>query len=166
MSETTKIRIAHSPDSDDAFMFYALTQGLLDLGLVLGVEVARGLVEHDDADVVEWERPPADVVDRAPGRCDNDVDTAIEVVKFDRKVDSKYVSITRQLVTYMAQDPKSIPKILNILWAARAMERMGDRCQNIAEHTIYMVLGTDVRHIKLDDVLAEIEAQLGPEDPE
>jgi phosphate transport system protein len=55
---------------------------------------------------------------------------------------------------------------MKIMWAVRSLERLGDRCQNIAEHTIYMVLGTDVRHIKLDDVLAEIEAQLGPEDTE
>jgi phosphate transport system protein len=45
------------------------------------------------------------------------------------------------------------------MWAVRSLERLGDRCQNIAEHVIYMVLGTDVRHIKLDDVLAQIEAQ-------
>jgi phosphate transport system protein len=47
---------------------------------------------------------------------------------------------------------------MNIIWAVRSLERLADRCQNIAEHIIYMVLGMDVRHIKLDDVLAEIEA--------
>lgn len=95
-----------------------------------------------------------------------DVDTAVLVVKADRKVDKKYKKITKKLINLMIDDPESIPAVMKIMWAVRSLERLGDRCQNIAEHTIYMVLGTDVRHIKLDDVLAEIEAQLGPEDTE
>jgi phosphate transport system protein len=80
-----------------------------------------------------------------------DVEMAVSVVKFDHRVDVKYVSISRQLMTYMAEDPRSIPKILDILWAARAMERMGDRCENIAEYIFYLVHGRDVRHVALDD---------------
>ncbi len=87
-----------------------------------------------------------------------DVDTAITVVKADRKVDKKYKKIVKQLVKQMGKDPQVIPQVMNIIWAVRSLERLADRCQNIAEHIIYMVLGMDVRHIKLDDVLAEIEA--------
>lgn len=93
-----------------------------------------------------------------------DVDTAILVVKADRKVDKKYKKITKQLIKRMGKDPDGIPAVMKIVWAVRSLERLGDRCQNIAEHIIYMVLGMDVRHIKLDDVLAEIEAQLEPEE--
>jgi phosphate transport system protein len=75
-----------------------------------------------------------------------DVETAVQVVEMDHRVDTKYVSITRQLMTYMAQDPKNIPRVLNILWAARAMERIGDRCGNIAEYLFYLVHGRDIRH--------------------
>ena len=89
-----------------------------------------------------------------------DVDTAILVVKADKKVDKKYKKILKQLIKRMAEDPAVIPAVMNIIWAIRSLERLADRCQNIAEHVIYMVLGMDVRHIKLDDVLAEIEAQL------
>jgi phosphate transport system protein len=46
--------------------------------------------------------------------------------------------------------------MLNILWAARAMERMGDRCENIAEYIFYLVYGRDVRHISVDDAIAEV----------
>ena len=88
-----------------------------------------------------------------------DVDTAIEVVKADKKVDKKYKKIIKKLIKHMGDDPESVPAVVNIMWAVRSLERLGDRCQNIAEHIIYMVLGTDIRHIKLDDVLAEIEAQ-------
>jgi len=85
-----------------------------------------------------------------------DVDTAVEVVHNDSKVDSKYGAITRHLMTYMAEDPHSIPLMLNILWAARALERMGDRCENIAEYIFYLVHGRDVRHMRLDDAIAEV----------
>jgi phosphate transport system protein len=85
-----------------------------------------------------------------------DVETAIKVVKFDNRVDVKYVSITRQLMTYMAQDPKNIPRVLNILWAARAMERMGDRCGNIAEYIFYLVHGKDIRHIEIGDDVTQL----------
>jgi len=88
-----------------------------------------------------------------------DVDTAVEVVKADVRVDRKYKGIIELLVTQMSADPDAIPALLNVLWAARSLERMGDRCKNIAEYVIYMVLGMDVRHIDLDDVLAEIESQ-------
>lgn len=91
----------------------------------------------------------------------NDIRTAVDVVRADRKVDVKYNSITRQLMTHMAQDASSIPTIMNVLWAARAMERMGDRCQNIAEYVIYLVRGKDVRHVSLDDLLAEVERGQG-----
>jgi phosphate transport system protein len=88
-----------------------------------------------------------------------DVQAAVEVARADHKVDLKYHAITRQLMTYMAQDHGSIPQVLNVLWAARALERMGDRCQNIAEYVIYLVIGKDMRHVSLDDVMAELEAQ-------
>jgi phosphate transport system protein len=85
-----------------------------------------------------------------------DVESAVRVVKADNRVDVKYVSITRQLMTYMAQDPKSIPRVLNILWAARAMERMGDRCGNIAEYIFYLVHGRDIRHTEVDDAVIDL----------
>lgn len=88
-----------------------------------------------------------------------DVDTAILVVKSDKKVDKRYKKVIKKLIKQMGKDPDTIPGTLNIMWAARSLERLADRCQNIAEHVIYMVLGMDVRHIRLDDILAEIEAQ-------
>lgn len=88
-----------------------------------------------------------------------DVETAVEVVNIDNRVDDKYVSITRHLMTYMAEDASNIPEILNILWAARAMERMGDRCENIAEYVYYLVHGRDIRHTSFDEALAELKGE-------
>jgi len=88
-----------------------------------------------------------------------DVETAVEVVKSDKLVDKRYKKIIKQLIKQMVADPASVPSVINVLWAVRSLERLGDRCQNIAENIIYMALGTDIRHVKLDDVLAEIESQ-------
>ncbi|MEZ8823502.1 phosphate signaling complex protein PhoU [Vibrio amylolyticus] len=85
-----------------------------------------------------------------------DVNSAAEVYKLDDKIDEEYEAVVRQLVSYMMEDPKNIPSILQVMWAARAIERVGDRCQNICEYIIYFVKGKDVRHLgeqSIDDAL-------------
>lgn len=81
-----------------------------------------------------------------------DVDAAVKVYQEDAKVDREYESIIRELMTYMMEDPRSIPQVLNVLWCARALERVGDRCQNISEYIIYFVKGKDIRHINHDQL--------------
>ncbi|MEO0890261.1 MAG: phosphate signaling complex protein PhoU, partial [Pseudomonadota bacterium] len=60
-----------------------------------------------------------------------DVEAAAEVHKLDDKLDAEYEAVIRQLMTYMMEDPKNVPHILQVMWSARAIERVGDRCQNI-----------------------------------
>ena len=81
-----------------------------------------------------------------------DVDSAIELHKEDALLDKEYEGIIRQLMTYMMEDPRSIPGILDVLWAARAVERVGDRCKNICEYVIYYVKGRDVRHVSYEEM--------------
>ena len=81
-----------------------------------------------------------------------DVEAAIEVHKEDDKVDREYESIIRELMTFMMEDPRSIPHVLNVLWCARSLERVGDRVQHICEYIIYFVKGKDVRHISDEDI--------------
>ncbi|MFA0087325.1 phosphate transport system regulatory protein PhoU [Vibrio sp. 10N.286.49.C2] len=76
-----------------------------------------------------------------------DVDAAAEVYKQDDKLDAEYEAVIRQLTAYMMENPKNIPNILQVMWSARAIERVGDRCQNICEYIIYFVKGKDVRHL-------------------
>jgi len=76
-----------------------------------------------------------------------DVQRAFEVHKEDAKVDREYEAITRQIMTYMMEDPRSIPKIMDLVWSVRSLERIGDRCQNIAEYIIYFVNGKDIQRI-------------------
>jgi len=81
-----------------------------------------------------------------------DVQRAFKVHKEDAKVDREYEAITRQIMTYMMEDPRSIPKIMDLVWSVRSLERIGDRCQNIAEYIIYFVNGKDIRHISQEDI--------------
>jgi len=76
-----------------------------------------------------------------------DLESAYTVHQQDEQADRQYEALTRQLMTYMMEDSRSIPKIMNVLWSARSLERIGDRCQNIAEYIIFFVKGKDVRHV-------------------
>ena len=79
-----------------------------------------------------------------------DTGKAVEVWSEDRFVDREYESLMRELMTYMMEDPSSIPCVLQAMFAARAIERIGDRAGNICEYVIYLVKGKDVRHTRLD----------------
>ncbi len=77
---------------------------------------------------------------------------AYRVAKQDIRVDTEYRSAMRTLVTYMMEDPRSISVVLNIMWVLRSLERIGDHAHNLAEHLIYQVSGSDVRHQTLKSI--------------
>lgn len=79
-----------------------------------------------------------------------DCDTAAEVIRDDAGIDSEFRSILRQLITYMMEDPRTISTALEIVWIAKALERVGDHAKNMAEYVIYIVKGTDVRHTRIE----------------
>lgn len=85
-----------------------------------------------------------------------DVEAALQVVQEDKNIDREYESAMRELMTYMMEDSRSISRVMNVIWALRSLERIGDHARNIAEHIIYLVKGLDVRHIPV----SEVEKQL------
>ena len=88
-----------------------------------------------------------------------DVETALQVVHADGQADEEYQALMRQLITYMMEDPRTISESLDIMWAARALERIGDHAKNIGEYVIYLVEGRDIRHVDQEE-LEEIEKDL------
>jgi len=76
-----------------------------------------------------------------------DPDEAERIIREDRLLDDAFRCILRQLVTYMMEDPRTISTALEIVWIAKAIERIGDHAKNVAEQVIYIVRGTDVRHV-------------------
>lgn len=85
-----------------------------------------------------------------------DVAAAMAVVKQDSEVDDSFRAIMRQLITFMMEDPRTISRSLEILFIAKAVERIGDHSKNMAEYVIYMVKGRDVRHTSIEEVEKEL----------
>ena len=84
-----------------------------------------------------------------------DAAAAARVCGEDASIDEEFHSIIRQLITFMMEDPRTITASLQVVWVAKAFERIGDHARNIAEYVIYIVKGRDVRHIPL----AELEKE-------
>jgi phosphate transport system protein len=87
-----------------------------------------------------------------------DVVESAEIVRRDEAVDSAFQAITRQLVSYMMEDPRLISPALELLFIAKWLERIGDHSKNIAEHVVQAVKGVDVRHASPDEITAEVNA--------
>jgi phosphate transport system protein len=84
-----------------------------------------------------------------------DAAAAARVCGEDAAIDDEFRAIIRQLITFMMEDPRTITQALQVVWAAKAFERVGDHAKNIAEYVIYIVKGRDVRHIPLADLERE-----------
>jgi phosphate transport system protein len=81
-----------------------------------------------------------------------DAAAAMQIIRDDQGVDDRFRAILRQLITFMMEDPRTISASLDIVWAAKAIERIGDHAKNIAEHVIFISQGVDARHLSPDEV--------------
>ena len=81
-----------------------------------------------------------------------DAQKAFEVLKQDPQIDQQFEGLIRKLITYMMEDPRTISSSIDIVFVAKALERVGDHAKNLAEQVIYIVMGTDVRHNPVEAV--------------
>ncbi|MEI8010471.1 MAG: phosphate signaling complex protein PhoU [Candidatus Nitrotoga sp.] len=85
-----------------------------------------------------------------------DLAHAAQVVRQDELVDAEFRTIMRYLITFMMEDPRTISTALEILFIAKAIERIGDHAKNMSEYVVYMVKGKDVRHVTVEEIEREI----------
>jgi phosphate transport system protein len=85
-----------------------------------------------------------------------DLAYAAQVVRQDELVDEEFRTIMRYLITFMMEDPRTISTALEILFVAKAIERIGDHAKNMSEYVVYMVKGKDVRHVTIEEIEREV----------
>jgi len=86
-----------------------------------------------------------------------DCPTAVAIMKEDDLLDREFDGFVRKLITYMMEDPRTISSSLDLLFIAKAIERIGDHAKNIAEFIIYVVKGADVRHSSMETIESAIQ---------
>ena len=165
--ECARILARRQPAASDLRLVIAISKSVIDLErmgdeagkialqaiqLAEKGEPPRGYVEirHIGTHVGQMVRNALDAFARL------DIDMALSVAKEDKSVDQEYGSAMRSLITHMMEDPHAIGKMLNVLWALRSLERVGDHARNIAEHVIYLVKGTNVRHVGIKEMTAQV----------
>ena len=88
-----------------------------------------------------------------------DAQAAAQLIDEDEGIDERFRAILRQLITFMMEDPRAISASLDTVWAAKAIERIGDHAKNIAEHVIVIAYGADVRHATPEERRRAISGQ-------
>jgi phosphate transport system protein len=85
-----------------------------------------------------------------------DVNAAATVLSNDEAIDTAFLAILRQLISYMMEDPRTITPALEIVFIAKSIERIGDHAKNVAENVVHVVRGKDVRHATAEQIRAEL----------
>jgi len=85
-----------------------------------------------------------------------DISAVAQIVRQDEQVDEEFRAVIRYLVSFMMEDPRTISSALEILFVAKAVERIGDHAKNMSEYVVYMVKGRDVRHITAEEIEREV----------
>lgn len=165
----------HQPAAIDLRMLLAVSKMLTDMercGDEAGkvASVTRRIYEGGSREMplIELHHMASDVLDMLRQTLDAfarlDAVQAAEVVRRDKAVDREWKAALRHLITYMIEDPRTISRAIDMIFIARAIERIGDHAKNMAERVIYLVHGADVRHKGVKT--AEREARGEPDEDE
>ena len=129
---------------DEASRVARVAQRLIGMGMSLRMPVSDLGFEADLA--IAQLRKSLDAFARL------DTARALEVLKQDDQIDQEFEGLLRKLITFMMEDPRTISACIDLVFVAKAIERVGDHAKNVAEAIIYVVKGTDVRHASMEDV--------------
>jgi phosphate transport system protein len=165
--ECTKILATRSPTAADLRLVVAIIKTITDLERIgdearklamLAAHLATAKQDHDEYHELEMlaEHVQEMVRDSLDAFSRLDAEDALAVIEEDKLVDEQYDMVTRQCITLMMEDPRTIRRFLDVTWAARALERIGDHAKNISEYVVYLVHGKDIRHIGIEAVKQEI----------
>jgi phosphate transport system protein len=165
--ECSRILATRAPTASDLRLIIAIIKTITDLERIgdeaekIGVLAARlASVERPSTNYRELRNLARHVKHMIHGTLNAfarlDAQGALEVVKADDVVDEEYESIYRQGITFMMEDPRTITRVMDTTWMARALERIGDHAKNICEYVIFMVHGKDLRYMGLDSIEAEV----------
>jgi phosphate transport system protein len=86
-----------------------------------------------------------------------DASCAGDVARQDIEVDEEFHLITRHLITFMMEDPRTISTFIDLLFVVKAIERIGDHAKNMSEYVVFMVKGKDVRHTTIEELERELQ---------
>jgi len=166
--ECSTIIARHQPAAVDLRVLMMVVKTITDLERI-GDEAAKiarmtQLIYEADRPFVPRTHEIRNMADIALGMLRNSLDAfarldltvAAKVVRQDDRVDDAFRAILRQLITFMMEDPRTISHAIEILFIAKAIERIGDHAKNMSEYVVYMVKGRDVRHTRIEDVEREL----------
>ena len=165
--QCTKIIATRGPTAADLRLIIAVIKTITDLERIgdearkiamLAAHMASEHRQHDEYHELEMlaEHVQEMVRDSLDAFSRMDADDALSVVEEDKLVDEQYDMITRQCISLMMEDPRTIRRFLDVTWAARALERIGDHAKNISEYVVYLVHGKDIRHVGIAKVKQEM----------
>ncbi|MCW5660548.1 MAG: phosphate signaling complex protein PhoU [Burkholderiaceae bacterium] len=125
---------------DEAARVARTVQRLLNAGVSSRMRLPVSDLEFESELAIKQLRKALDAFARL------DVEAALEVLKQDDQIDREFDGLMRKLITYMMEDPRTISASIDLVFVAKAIERVGDHAKNLAEVIIYVVKGADVRH--------------------
>ncbi len=131
---------------DEAARIARIVQRLVNTGVSTRLRLPLNDLAHESELAVTQLRKALDAFARL------DIERAVDVLKHDDLIDQEFEGLLRKLITFMMEDARTISASIDLIFVAKAIERVGDHAKNLAEQIIYIVKGTDVRHNTIDEV--------------